>query len=1494
MQATRRGPFVRVRPLFTHHSSDLYAVPNASKTSHSALGNMTNTQTFHRVYSAPFTAVLRSLARDRGRARSVRALLIAATCLAVACGGSRDDTGSENDPNGARDGGNHTGDGGGAVSDGDGGGGTNGPRDGGGGVKTDGGGGDMTVDAGGCQTACAGDDCGQVPDGCGGFLSCSQCGQGLTCGQNAPNKCGAPPPVTCTPLLAADVCPGKCGAVSDGCSSVITCSTANGGLSCGDTQFCQGSTCVDQMATCSASTCATKNHACGQDGDGCGGVIDCGACGAGTQCEFAAPGNTCKPIPPPACVKVGIAQACAMTCGMTGDGCGGQYNCEDSPSSCAARLPAGQTCGGGGVANQCGSGSASCVPTLATTVCAGQCGNQSDGCGGAYTCDASNGGQVCNAAIGETCGGGGVASSCGKPACVPKTQAVACPGDGTNKSCGQQPDGCGGLVDCGGCATDQQCGLVTASICGTVPSCQPVAVASACSGKCGMVPDGCGGSYNCSAANGGVSCTGNEYCGANSLPNQCGAPPVSCVPKTCAQLGHSCGLASDGCGHVLNCWPSCATTDPTCTGSCATDSSCISNGSGAQACVMGAPTCTGSLCSTVPTNCAANSPTTLTGTVLTPGIRVNNQNLNRLPVPNALVYIPADPNVVLPTIVEGITPGDAASCGRCGDEKLVADGQSVLAAAVTDYRGAFTLSGRIPVGTKFKLVVKVGKWRRMTEVAANVASACTTATLGFDDARLPANSTDGLAGTHLPKVAVSTGSVDEMECVFRNLGVSESEFTLPSATGRMHMYRANGARTTGDSCPAGCSTTDCVKRANGCRFSNDEHLLWGDQTNLNKYDLVVWDCVGAEEQHDTDEPKIETYVNNGGRMFASHFSYTWIEGNGTLNASAAWRTGGSTGSGTGFISLPSGNTARTGANVVKSPAFRDWLDYQGALTGTVPGALSNPPQATPQFTISDPRDRAGATVGPATDEWVYRNARFCSNNSGLLCTQDSTCNNICSNEGGRACTRNQDCRNGGTCRLGGTCLAAEKPRVQQLSFNTPYAASEANICGRVAYSGFHVSNTDNSGNNAFFPGVCANAALTAQEKILAYMLFDLSTCVSAGDPPQPPACAPKTPTDLCPGVNDACGYVSDGCGGVVDCAGCAGGYYCDGNTCRPQQCTPTTCASLGFTCGNHADGCGGIARNASGVEGCGTCAAGQTCGLTSPGICGGCVQIPKATACPTNSCGMVSDGCGGTHDCGICTTGVCGGGGPNTCGNSTCTQIPQATACLNKNCGVVADGCGGTYSCGVCTAPDTCGGAGSPNNCGHPVCTPKTTQQACSGLSCGFVSDGCGGAINCGTCPNNGVCGGAGPNQCGASCQPTTCTIANATCGAVADACGGLLNCGTCPAGQTCGAVTPNQCGTGVTCTPRSCVAANAQCGLIGDGCGAVLDCGLCTPPQTCGGAGVANQCGTGTSGCNKLTCPGQHVQCGAATDGCGGLLDCGGCPSGYSCDQGMCVVVPI
>jgi hypothetical protein len=79
--------------------------------------------------------------------------------------------------------------------------------------------------------------------------------------------------------------------------------------------------------------------------------------------------------------------------------------------------------------------------------------------------------------------------------------------------------------------------------------------------------------------------------------------------------------------------------------------------------------------------------------------------------------------------------------------------------------------------------------------------------------------------------------------------------------------------------------------------------------------------------------------------------------------------------------------------------------------------------------------------------------------------------------------------------------------VQYMSFNTPIGAADDKICGRAVYTDLHVASVDNNttANALGFPASCEVRDLSAQEKAVAFMLFDLSACIQNDDKvPDPP------------------------------------------------------------------------------------------------------------------------------------------------------------------------------------------------------------------------------------------------------------------------------------------------------------------------------------------------------------------------------------------------------
>jgi hypothetical protein len=80
--------------------------------------------------------------------------------------------------------------------------------------------------------------------------------------------------------------------------------------------------------------------------------------------------------------------------------------------------------------------------------------------------------------------------------------------------------------------------------------------------------------------------------------------------------------------------------------------------------------------------------------------------------------------------------------------------------------------------------------------------------------------------------------------------------------------------------------------------------------------------------------------------------------------------------------------------------------------------------------------------------------------------------------------------------------------VQYMTINTPVELAETDPdsqCGRLVHTDLHVSATSSSDQDTPFPGGCDTGDLSPEEKALAFILFDLSSCV------QKEALAPEPP-----------------------------------------------------------------------------------------------------------------------------------------------------------------------------------------------------------------------------------------------------------------------------------------------------------------------------------------------------------------------------------------------
>jgi len=669
-----------------------------------------------------------------------------------------------------------------------------------------------------------------------------------------------------------------------------------------------------------------------------------------------------------------------------------------------------RTSGSGGTAATGSGGSSATGGTIGTD------GGGSDAaCVPTVTTCTQPGGTYCGK-IGNGCPGGSIdcgacqnGYTCTNGICI---GGASCPAIACGNYCGSIGDGCGRTLTCGSCSSSDQC---SGGICAS-PGCVPLTCNPATGTLyCGKIGDGCGGTLDCG------NCPGGMACGSGGVANLCVDP--NCKAVTCTPMGGQyCGTIGDGCGGVLSCGN--CTNGMTC-GAGGTANVCPGSSSGGG--------CTGLQCQVA--TCAGTATTSLSGKIYDPA--------GKVPLYNVTVYVP---NATLAAIPEGV------SCDKCSAQ---VSGQPI-AAALTDATGAFHLTG-VPSGTNIPLVIQVGKWRRQVAIPT-VTSCIDNPITDVNLTRLPRTQSEG----HLPKIAVTTGGSDALECFLREIGIADSEFTTDAGTGRINLY------VGGDASGNGAGANQFTAALGGAKFPNAT-TLWSSPDKLLAYDILILSCEGGTYQS-TKQPyyaNIKRYGDAGGRLFIDHDHYPWL-----TKGPAPWPTTANYDGGGDKLLSPVAATIDT--TFPKGVAFNSWLTSVGATT--TPGTMD---LLTSQHTVTTPN--------APTQQWIYV-PHDSQSPDNTQATQYMTFNTPV-----EAATDNQCGR---------------------VVFTDIHVKAVPNGGG------------DDSNPTKPFPSACKVTSLSGQAKALEFLFFDLSACIQPDTSmPQPPVVpppgapsSPPTPTTTPPPV----------------------------------------------------------------------------------------------------------------------------------------------------------------------------------------------------------------------------------------------------------------------------------------------------------------------------------------------------------------------------------------
>jgi hypothetical protein len=429
-----------------------------------------------------------------------------------------------------------------------------------------------------------------------------------------------------------------------------------------------------------------------------------------------------------------------------------------------------------------------------------------------------------------------------------------------------------------------------------------------------------------------------------------------------------------------------------------------------------------------------DSPTALTGKVYDPA--------GKMPLYNVTIYVPNDP-------VADIAVGLSTECDRC-DVRISGN---PIAIGVTDASGSFTLEN-VPDGVPFKLVMQIGKWRRIVDIPS--VPSCKATALEASLTRLPRNHLEG----DIPQIALATGGADPLECLFRKIGLEDSEFGVAGDKDkRVHLYAG------GDTATATPPQISTKSSSAGSAFPSASTSLWNSVESLKAYDLLVLACEGSENASSKPEASRQAlydYAKLGGRVFTSHSHHYWFSNSPVpeVKGLATWAND-HTCPGTSCTCPPSG------------------APIQDAVT-PISATCSNIYERPDEYPIVNATLNEGFPKGAAMKEWL-------KNTGGLTGPGDTMPlqeyrHNVDQPQTGLI-----------SWMAVNNPVAAGRRAYEYVSFDAPVGVPDDQVCGRVVFTDLHAGADDKT--NQPFPDGCTHPDLTPQQKALEFMLFDLSSCI---------------------------------------------------------------------------------------------------------------------------------------------------------------------------------------------------------------------------------------------------------------------------------------------------------------------------------------------------------------------------------------------------------------